>query len=621
MGKNSKHNFFQRAASNAVRGLVKSFDLNSMWLTGSEIPYDSISSGGIGDAYKSVSTAYSCIRRQAVDISSVPLLFLKDKDDINSKINTPIERLFERPNGWTSQEQFLQHVVIMTLLRGDMFVDFDNFAEPTKMFTHFDSDDWTEVVNKSTCELVGWHYKKSTTDFTRLPSEVLTHRLPSPYNAYRGQSPLTAARHSASIIKQTDSVHASITARGGESGVMYKTPQELTDSQYDQLLSRLSRRRRGVGQTSSDIILEGGLDVLPPGFTKADVDLLTLRPPAAETICEVYGMSPTLIGHANESNYSTFRGYLKIYWLQTLLPFMRGLENSFDRYFADRHGVHVRFDLRAVEGLQDYLTERKDTAKTFYQLGVPMNEINRRLNLGFDASNIIAGDECLMPVNMAPMSMLVEGKHIPVLAGSDPALGSTDGKIAGVTPSDNSIKITEIENKSQAHIINSDGESLPVNSPADRAKHPSIVIPSNRRVAKSAKKYKGLLRRELLGQKDGAYNQESIDDIAVQFANKAMHEGCIKALISVDDTNATWDELSKAVTIKSFDKMEDVFPDIQSIMAIWSDVDVVDEKSRKDAFNKTINNTGSYLNEIAELAVETGFQLQLIDLNIDIEKE
>jgi HK97 family phage portal protein len=606
MGK--KPNFVQKTIRR-VLGIEKAFDLNSMFLTGSEIPYSSITGGGIGDAYKSSAVAYACIRRQAVDISSVPLVFLSDPDNINSKIDTPIKDLFEQPNGWTSREQFLQQMVIMTLLRGEMFTVFDSVDKPTKMYAHYDSKDWTELVTEAG-ELVAWKYKNGQKDFTKLPSEILNHRLPTPYSPYRGQSPLTSAVDAMNIAKYTDSLHANITARGGEAGVVYKTAQELTPEQNEQLLSGLKAKRKNVGKSAEDVILTGGLEIVPPSFTKAEVDILTLRQPAIETVCQVYGMSPTLIGQANESNYSTFRGYLKIYWLQTLLPFLRGLENSFDRYFAGRHGVYVRFDTRAIDSLQDYLGERKETAKMFYQMGVPMSELNRRLNLGFDVENVISADECLMPVNMAPMSILANGEHIPALAG-------TESKEA--VPSDIPIKSMGIPSESQQIPIKPDGE-LPLVSPFDKEKQPSISIPFNRRVAKSAKKYKGLLRRELLNQKDSGSNREAVDGIVGRFASRVMLEGCVKALVCADNTDATWDEMVKAVTIKSVDEWEDTFTG--SITSLVPEgIDELSEKERKDAYNKLVNGVSGYLNTVAEMAAKTGFQLQLLDLGIDIKKE
>jgi len=618
-----KPNFIQRTLRRMVG---KSFDLDSMFLTGQEMPYSNLSGGGVGGAYKSSATAYACMRRQAVDISSVPLLFLRDPDDMNSGMTTPIQGLFEQPNGWTSQEQFLQQIVIMALLRGDMMAVFDDAQSPTKMYSHYDSNNWSEIIDTKTDNLVGWHYQKEHRDFVKLPSEILFHRLPSPYDPYRGQAPLTAAVDSMNIARQTDSVHSSITARGGESGIVYKTAQELTGDQHDQLLGRLQNRHRGTGQTPNDILLHGGLEIIPPSFTKADVELLTLRQPAVETICQVYGMSPTLIGQANESNYSTFRGYMKIYWLQTLLPFLRGLENSFDKYFANRHGVYVRFDIRAIDALQDYLSERKDTAKTFYQMGVPMVELNRRLNLGFDVNNVIASEDCLMPVNMAPMSVLAEGEHIAILAGSNDSNQQPPAKAikqnSEVTPSEIPIHKTGIPSESQQQTIEPVGESLPI-LPLDRVKHPSISIPCNRRIAGVSKKYKGLLRRELLNQKSNGYNQEKLDDIVGQFASRVMLEGCIKALVCVSDkdvTDATWDELKSAVTITDIDKWQGLFPDIVNNL-VDSQVDTLDDKARKDTYNKVINGTNAYLNELADMVSETGFQLQLLDLGIDIEKE
>ena len=67
-------------------------------------------------------------------------------------------------------------------------------------------------------------------------------------------------------------------------------PEKIQVSGIDQLVENLRARRRGAGKSSDDFILEGGLTLNNPDFTKEDIDFLAWQGAAKRKICQVYGI-------------------------------------------------------------------------------------------------------------------------------------------------------------------------------------------------------------------------------------------------------------------------------------------------------------------------------------------
>jgi len=422
------------AVVDAIRGKsATTFNLDTLFLTGQESPhFQGSGSGGLwtSKAYESSAIAFSCIRRQALDISNAPMLLLRDPEDISTAIEDPMTdrlgMLLYDPNPWYSRDQFIQYLVSMLLHRGEIFIVFDNPGNPKEMYPYFDPLYWKELTVDN--RLQGWEYRKGQTYFKWFDDEVLHHRLISLSNPFRGQSPLMAAANNLMIDIYGDKLNAETIVQGGERGHVYTTKQPLNFKQQEELLNHLRSRRTGKGSPSRDMLL-AGVELVDPKFTKSDLDILAIQGPSAEKICGVYGMSPALIFKDESPNYATFKERLKIYWTQTLLPLVSGIESAFDAYFVDhlKWGSYLRFDRSQIEALQDELAAQMEVAKQMFDMHIPVNAINERLDLGLDMNLIPGNDNALVPMTLVPISaVLDEGGAMlpePTTEGSPPLSG------------------------------------------------------------------------------------------------------------------------------------------------------------------------------------------------------
>ena len=106
----------------------------------------------------------------------------------------------------------------------------------------------------------------------------------------------------------------------------------------------------------------------------------------------------------------------KIFWLDTVIPFLEDLQSAFNLALTPEFGddLMLEFDVSNVEAIQDNYHEKIKTAQTLWAMGVPFNQINQQLELGFDD---IPGGE----VGYLGMNLLPAGMAIPEPEGGDKA--------------------------------------------------------------------------------------------------------------------------------------------------------------------------------------------------------
>jgi HK97 family phage portal protein len=404
-------------------GIVKAFGLNDWFLSGKQMPWAPGFDGGgsVQAAYENSDTAYACIRRKAQDISSAPLLFLANPDNTARDVqpNHPIRKLWERPNRHFSREQVIQFFVTFMELRGEAFLTFDDPERPTTISPHLDPLYWRfDKANDGSPML--WHMHNEA-QFSRLmPSEILHHRYVCPSDPYRGQSPLRSAANKYAISTGGDALQKSIIERGGERGILYKVPEAFSASQRDQTLAALRGRRQNKNAVGSDSLLPNGVEVVDPRFIEDDYDILAALPRSEDGICNVFGVPASLLS-GKDDNYATFKGRQKVYWANTLVPAIRGIESAFDDFFGRNFGVFIRFDLARIEALKDNLGDQVTIAAALKSAGWPWAAIEDLLKIGTPLALIPEAKTVLVSAMLAPADKLIEEWNQPPAPAPEPA--------------------------------------------------------------------------------------------------------------------------------------------------------------------------------------------------------
>lgn len=391
------------------------FTPESSFLRGDPMNYGAGASSSTNDAYNNSWVAFSCIKRLATDASGVRLLVLRDPNDSDSIVppSHPVARMFMNPNPLFNSGQFVQSIITMLNLRGEFFIVFDDELRPTQMIQYTEPRGWRPVVNQSTGELVAWEYRNGQSYIPPIiPQSIIQHRFIDPSDPLRGQPPLRAAAKAYSIDLGADTLQQDVIMRGGERAVLYKAGLDVTDQQRSQALDSLRGRRSNNGRVGRDVLLPSGVDVVDPRFIQDDLAVLESQKMQPDKICAVYGVPKSLLGYEDIDKYATFAGRVKMYFHSTLIPMLRGIEDTFDRHFNSNmpsaYHCYVRFDYSDVPALQQDVQELFEIAGKAHRDGLPWSVLNERFDLGIDMKMVPGGMTVMVPGTHAPIESIIE---------------------------------------------------------------------------------------------------------------------------------------------------------------------------------------------------------------------
>lgn len=384
------------------------------------------SGDGMGDEaeiYKSHPWTYSAINAIARNISGVPFVFQTASG--RAKGNHAFVEVFERPNRWQGLGQFLESLVSWWHLYGKVIIVLRRSSEtevPKEMIAD-DPSKWEPKFSKDTGRLIGW--LKHMDDGTAVPfrlHEVIYLRFWNPDNEFDGLSPISAARQGISNDLMANHFNTNFFKNSGSPGGVIEMEENLTDEQFNRLVSQYDDRHAGPDNAHKVLILEGGAKFKQASFSQKDMEFLNQKKWNRDETLAVFNVPKMEVGVWDDLNNAIAKVQAREFWLKNLIPKMKLIEWAFwSQLFEKINGgrIWAEFDTSGIEALQDEFNEKVKVARTLWEMGYTMNQVNARLNLGLPENSW--QNSAFIPVNVQPVAVDTDGKPIIVQDTSNPA--------------------------------------------------------------------------------------------------------------------------------------------------------------------------------------------------------
>ncbi|MEZ5715460.1 MAG: phage portal protein [Paracoccaceae bacterium] len=94
----------------------------------------------------------------------------------------------------------------------------------------------------------------------------------------------------------------------------------LSSDQYDRLVSEMESHHQGARNAGRPMLLEGGLDWKPMGFSPSDMEFQKTKESAAREIALAFGVPPMLLGIPGDATYSNYQEANRAFYRLTVLP-------------------------------------------------------------------------------------------------------------------------------------------------------------------------------------------------------------------------------------------------------------------------------------------------------------
>ena len=179
-----------------------------------------------------------------------------------------------------------------------------------------------------------------------------------PQDDHYGLSPLQAAamaldvhnaasRWSKALLDNAARPSGAIVYRGDEG------QGKLSDDQYDRLVNEMESHHQGARNAGRPMLLEGGLDWKPMGFSPSDMEFQKTKEAAAREVALAFGVPPMLLGIQGDATYANYQEANRAFYRLTVLPLASRVCAALGHWLAgfEGGGGMLRPDLDQVPAL------------------------------------------------------------------------------------------------------------------------------------------------------------------------------------------------------------------------------------------------------------------------------
>lgn len=349
----------------------------------------------LSNAYQQVVWVYRAINVLAEQVANIPFRFSYDQAGADHLITSgPLCDFYARPHPQINRFQYWELRLIWLMLRGECFRVplYENTPAPhasrsLRAVLILDPARFQHIVENH--QLVGWRYagfgrETPLASQVFLPEEVWFEKLPNPFDFWRGLPPLALAGTAARTDFAAGAFMQGLIENNADTGIIVRTEQQLDDEQQEQLLAALRERKRKAGTADRPLLLWNTAEVIKPELSSSDLQFLENRKFSRAEICAAFGVPEEVVTTTDTAKYDVMSGARLNFIENRVMPLCRRLEAEED---ATVKTLDPRasgwFDLESLPIMQEARRKRLATAKTGFDMGVPFNELNRVLDLGF----------------------------------------------------------------------------------------------------------------------------------------------------------------------------------------------------------------------------------------------
>lgn len=269
---------------------------------------------------------FRCVKMIAEAAASLPLVL---QDATQRYAEHPVLGLIKSPNPIQGRAELFEALYGQLLLTGNAYIEAVGGDAGIPLELHVLRTDRMSVVPGQDGWPVAFEYavagRKHRFDVADGHPAICHLKTFHPQDDHYGLSPLQAAaqavdvhnaasRWSKALLDNAARPSGAIVYRGAEG------QGSLSPDQYDRLVSEMESHHQGARNAGRPMLLEGGLDWKPMGFSPSDMEFQQTKESAAREIALAFGVPPMLLGIPGDATYSNYQEANRAFYRLTVLP-------------------------------------------------------------------------------------------------------------------------------------------------------------------------------------------------------------------------------------------------------------------------------------------------------------
>ncbi|PSL20571.1 HK97 family phage portal protein [Shimia abyssi] len=273
----------------------------------------------------------------------------------------PILGLVNAPNAAQGRAELYEALFGQLLLSGDAYVEAVGAENGVPLELHVLRSDRMSVVPGADGWPVAYEYavggRKHRFDASGL-SPVCHIKNFHPQDDHYGFSPMQAAAMALDVHNSASRWSKALldNAARPSGAIVYKGAEgqgSLSSDQYDRLVNEMESHHQGARNAGRPMLLEGGLDWKPMGFSPSDMEFQKTKESAAREIALAFGVPPMLLGIQGDATYANYQEANRAFYRLTVLPLATRVSATVGHWLSTLTGeeVSLKPDLDQVPAL------------------------------------------------------------------------------------------------------------------------------------------------------------------------------------------------------------------------------------------------------------------------------
>ena len=373
---------------------------------GKPVYTDWTAADAIREGFKASNWVYAAIKRLADAASSVEWK-IQERSGSGEWKNVPghpLELLIENPNPFMSRQDLIERITQHLNLAGNSILHKVKVKKTTVELWPINPDT-IKPIPKEKGFIAGYQFYKGTNkDVIVKPEDIIHLMFSDPATPYWGMSPLQAVGKI--VDTELEAIgwwKVSLQNRCVKDGILsFKRP--LTLDQWTEAKEAVDSQLSGRSNARGPIVVGEDVDYQPFALTPAELDFINSRKMTRADILAVFCVPPPLVGVLDRATYANVQEARKIFWIETIMPFMESLRATLNRSlvpeFGDPKNLRIVIDYSNIDIFVDILADRALAADKLFRMGVPFNQISKIF--GFGVTSVPTGDISFVPSNITP---------------------------------------------------------------------------------------------------------------------------------------------------------------------------------------------------------------------------
>jgi HK97 family phage portal protein len=319
-------------------------------------PRDAVSLTKVGFCGNPV--GYRAVKLIAEAAAALPLVV----QDHETRFEThPLISLMAQPNAAQGRAELLEALYAQLMLSGNAYVEAVGGETGVPVELHVLRSDRMSVVPGADGWPVAYEYAVSGRKhrFDASAGAPICHiKNFHPQDDHYGFSPLQAAAMAMDVHTSASRWSKALldNAARPSGAIVYKGAEgqgTLSADQYDRLVGEMENMHQGARNAGRPMLLEGGLDWKPMGFSPSDMEFQKTKESAAREIALAFGVPPMLIGVQGDATYANYQEAHRAFYRLTVLPLATRVTAALAAWLTSFGGdaVAIKPDLDQVSAL------------------------------------------------------------------------------------------------------------------------------------------------------------------------------------------------------------------------------------------------------------------------------